>query len=304
MLLAFPETFTTIAIPVFVVICAALGVSNISLMRHEGVCLHNALSLFFGILFIGVTVVLYGLYDAIYNGLILPNGLERDPVFMAVNAAVPTFFLLMLCYLECVFAGVCILAAAASRVIPKYDKDFVIILGCSIDKKGGLRPLLKQRTDRAIRFAWDQEIASGKPVLFVPSGGKGTNEVISEASAMEIYLLTHGAEKYEVFPEKESRNTYENMVFSKRIIDRIKPGAKVSFATTNYHIFRSGIYAIKAGLDAEGIASGTKWYFWPNGFIREFFAILRDNKRTHFLFTAILFVLCAGIFIFMLNYSL
>ena len=137
-------------------------------------------------------------------------------------------------------------------------------------------------------------IDTGKPMKYVPSGGQGTNEVMSEGSAMELYLLTRGAESYEVMPEKASKSTWENMVFSKKLIDAVKPDAKVAFATTNYHILRSGILARRAGLDAEGIAGDTKWYFWPNGFVREFFAILTMNVKAH-VFVAIVTALCCAL---------
>ena len=97
---------------------------------------------------------------------------------------------------------------------------------------------------------------------------------MSEGSAMEMYLLSHSAEQYEILPEKKSVNTYENMLFAKRLIDEEMPDAKVCYVTTNYHVLRSGILARKAGLDAEGLASGTKWYFWPNGYVREIVGIL------------------------------
>ena len=64
------------------------------------------------------------------------------------------------------------------------------------------------------------------------------------------------------------------------------------FATTNYHMLRSGILAHKAGLDAQGIAGDTKWYFWPNGFIREFFGILAMNMKSHVFTAIILAVIC------------
>ena len=112
---------------------------------------------------------------------------------------------------------------------------------------------------------------------------------------MELYLLTRGAEDYEVFPEKKSRNTLENFALSKEIIDRLQPGAKVAFATTNYHILRSGILARKAGLDAEGVAGDTKWYFWPNGFIREFFGILALNIRVHIIVAIVTAAVCAAL---------
>ena len=178
------------------------------------------------------------------------------------------------CYFDYLLTGILWMGFLAARHKPAYDKDFVIIPGCSISKQGGLLPLLKGRTNRAIRFAWDQERATGKPVRYIPTGGQGPDEIMSEGSAMEFYLLSHGAEQYEVLPEKTSVNTYENMLFSKRLIDEVAPEAKTCFVTTNYHVLRSGILARKVGLDAEGLASDTKWYFWPNGFAREVIAVL------------------------------
>ena len=176
--------------------------------------------------------------------------------------------------LAVLLAGMILAGFIAARHQPAYDKDFAIIPGCSISKQGGLLPLLKGRTNRAIRFAWDQERATGKPVRYIPTGGQGPDEIMSEGSAMEMYLLSHSAEQYEILPEKKSVNTYENMLFAKRLIDEEMPDAKVCYVTTNYHVLRSGILARKAGLDAEGLASGTKWYFWPNGYVREMVGIL------------------------------
>ena len=110
---------------------------------------------------------------------------------------------------------------------------------------------------------------------------------------MELYLLSHSAEEYEVFPEKESTNTRENFAFSKKIIDKINPRARIAFATTNYHILRSGILAWQVGIDAEGIASKTKWYFWPNGFAREAIAIFVLTKYYHFVSLGVMACFCA-----------
>lgn len=282
-ILSFPREFSFWGALFIVGISVLVGISNIVLIRHEGFCLNNALSLIVAGLYIGGTAAVYFIAD------LLPT-----------NLFFPLFLLTLLCYLECTFVGAVIMGWKAAHQVPSYDKDFIIILGCSIDKRGGLLPLLKGRVNRAVRFAWEQEIASGKPLKYVPSGGQGPNEVISEGSAMELYLLTHGAEDYEVFPEKKSRNTWENMVFSKKLIDQLQPGAKIAFATTNYHMLRSGILARKAGIDAEGIAGDTKWYFWPNGFVREFFGILRMHIKAHLMVAAIAAALC-GAFVWLVN---
>ena len=280
-IVAFPRRFSYYALFVFIAMCAAVFVSNVELMRREGFRPKNALSLLLAALYVGGTLLVYWLSDLIENRLLAGSDAFSSPAFVFFRTAVPLFLLTLICYFECILVGTAVMGWKAAHQVPRYDKDFIIILGCSIDRRGGLLPLLKGRVNRAIRYAWDQEIASGKPLKYVPSGGQGPNEVMSEGSAMELYLLTRGAEPYEVFPEKASATTEENMRFSKRIIDEQKPDAKIAFATTNYHMLRSGIIARQCGIDAEGIAGQTKWYFWPNGFIREFFAILKMHVRVH-----------------------
>ena len=292
-LLAFPRTFSYYAFFVILFICVLLGISNVELIRHEGFRLHNALSLLVAGLYGGGTMAVYLIADKLYESIFVPLGLSTNPVFIVLSTVIPLFLLLVLCYFECILAGTGILGWIAARAVPAYDKDYIIILGCSIDKRGGLLPLLRGRVNRAVRFAWEQEIATGKALRYVPSGGQGPNELMSEGSAMGFYLMPHGAEEYEVIPEKQSRNTWENFCFSKKLIEEMTPHPKVAFATTNYHILRSGILANKAGLDAQGIAGDTKWYFWPNGFVREFFGILAMERKVHLRAVAVIAAVCA-----------
>lgn len=292
-LLAFPRTFSYYAFFVILFICVLLGISNVELIRHEGFRLHNALSLLVAGLYGGGTMAVYLIADKLYESIFVPLGLSTNPVFIVLSTVIPLFLLLVLCYFECILAGTGILGWIAARAVPAYDKDYIIILGCSIDKRGGLLPLLRGRVNRAVRFAWEQEIATGKALRYVPSGGQGPNEIMSEGAAMGFYLMTHGAEEYEVIPEKQSRNTWENFCFSKKLIEEMTPHPKVAFATTNYHILRSGILANKAGLDAQGIAGDTKWYFWPNGFVREFFGILAMERKVHLRAVAVIAAVCA-----------
>ena len=69
------------------------------------------------------------------------------------------------------------------------------------------------------------------------------------------------------------------MKFSKAKILERKPQAKIAFSTTNFHVFRSGLYARKLKMRAEGMGAKTKWYFWPNAAVREFIGLLKDHKR-------------------------
>lgn len=290
----FPSKFSYLAVPVIVIICSGVFVSNIALIRHEGFRIFNLLGAILGGAFVVASLGIDFASRVTENMLVSKLGPGQNHLLLTAHSVLCTFAVTLLCYFECIYFATIIMAVIAVKHRPNYDKDFMIILGCSIDKRGGLLPLLKSRTNRAIKFAWEQEIATGKSMRYIPSGGQGPNEVISEGSAMEMYLLSHGAESYEVFPEKNSRNTYENFAFSKRIIEEMtEKGSetKTAFATTNYHILRSGILARYAGLDAEGIASETKWYFWPNGFIREFVGIIALKKKAHIKVTSVILVI-------------
>lgn len=289
---ALPQEFAVFALPVVLLFALAIFISNLALIRHEGFRLTNLLGALIGVLFLGTTIGANVLAAFIYKYVLTPAGLIESRGYITFRNSFWMFVMMMICYFECILVGFCIMSFVTSKHIPAYDKDFIIILGCLISKEGGLLPLLKGRTNRAIRFAWDQEVATGKTVRYVPSGGKGPNEVMAEGSAIELYLLSHGAEYDEVFPEKESKNTFENMKFSKQLIDKLNPNAKIAFATTNYHTYRSGILARRAGFDAEGIASKTKWYFWPNGLIREFFGVLAINRKAHGIACGICGVFC------------
>ncbi len=258
-------------------ICLFLSISNVFLLKKEGFRRSNLLGLIFSTVYL---IVINCIWQPLNT---MPEILNRLLIFIR----------LMLCYAECTMLSICIMGYVTARIEPRYDSDFVIILGCSISKKGKVRPLLKGRVNRAIRYAWDQEIRTGKPVKYVPSGGQGKDEPMSEGSAMEMYLLSHSAEDYEVFPEKKSKNTMENLVFSKKIIDGLKENAKVAVVTNNFHILRSGMLANAAGFyHADMAGSSTKWYFWPNAFLRELVAIVFMHMRCHLLFTLVFAAVC------------
>ena len=184
-------------------------------------------------------------------------------------------------YMECTVIAIWIMGYAVLKIKPVYEKDYVIILGCSISKTGLLRPLIKKRVNRAIHFVWEQEIKNEKTAYYVPSGGKGDDEPLSEGSAMELYLLSHGAEDFEVFPEKKSRNTEENLRFSKKIINDLNPDAKIAVVTSDFHVLRSGMLAKNEGMEVQVIGSESKLYFWPGAFFRETIAILYMYRKVH-----------------------
>lgn len=260
--------FMILSAPFILLFSAGLCISNISLIRHEGKRLVNLLGILLSILMIGGEIYIF-LDNYYYSG---------SHFAIMMHDAVNTAFAALYLYYECMLIGTIIVNLIVIRHKPDYDKDFIIILGCGLMDDGSVTPLLKGRADRALRFAREQYEATGKEVTFIASGGQGPDEVNSEAEAIQRYLMEQGVPAERILLEDRSTDTAENMEFSKAIIDRIDPHAKVIYSTTNYHIFRSGLKARRVKLKATGIGARTKWYFWPNATVREFVGILTDHK--------------------------
>ena len=147
--------------------------------------------------------------------------------------------------------GIIVADSIAAKYEPEKDKDFLIVLGCGLKKDGTPTNLLKGRLD--------------------------LDEVVSESASMKRYLMEQGVPAERIIEEDRSTDTRENMRFSKEKIWAIDPGAKVAFCTTNYHVFRSGLFARRVKMRAVGMGAETKWYFWPNAAVREFVGLLTQH---------------------------
>ena len=263
----------------FAAFAAAMAVSNIELLRHQRPRPQNMLGILVGILLAaGIAVSLY------ITSLDFSGSEQEYRIHMTIQNTCTTFFV----YFECMLAGSVICGLRAARHSPAPDKDFIVILGCWFRKDGSLPPLLKGRVDKALAFWRCQKEATGKEACFVPSGGRGPDESMPEAEAIRQYLLSQDVPSRLIRPETASKNTFENMSFSKEIIRESDPEAQVVFATTSYHVFRSGIWANLAGLPAEGIGSKTKWWYWPNAFMRETAGLLQKRWKQEILLLVLL----------------
>jgi len=180
-------------------------------------------------------------------------------------------------YCECMLIGAVVANIIAAKHKPAYDKEYVIILGCGIRDDGTPTPLLRGWIDKAIEFSKRQFAETGRAPAFITSGGQGPEEVISESECMKRYMITQGISEGRIIQEDKSADTLENMKFSKKKLEEAGksiPDTKVAFSTTNYHVFRSGLYAKRVKLQAEGMGSDTKWYFWPNASVRELVGLM------------------------------
>jgi len=278
-----------ILLPIAFIMSILVTISNIQLIRKEGMSLKNLLGLFLGLFICILSLLPDYLYRLLMNIQIINIYNLNSPGPYIYNF-IETVIYLTITYLECILVGTIIIAIKSIKTKVDYNKDYIIILGCKIKKDGTLTPLLKGRVDRALEFRNKQLESTGKDLIFIPSGGKGNDEVISEAEAIKNYLLEQGINKNNIIVEDKSKNTYENIKFSNKLID--KKNANICFSTTNYHVLRAGLIATEQGLKIEGIGSKTKSYFWINAFIREFIGTLHKEKKKHvILFLSIILVI-------------
>ena len=267
-LLGSAKSYMIYSLPFLVVFCAALCVSNAALLRHEGRRLINVLGVFLSFLILAGAAFLLR-FDAYVWG-------SRMEVML--HDLVANVFASVYLYFECMLIGTIVADAIAADYEPEKNKDFLIVLGCGLKPDGTPTPLLQGRLDRALAFSEQQKAETGKDLVFVTSGGKGSDEPVSESEAMARYLLDHGVPEARILREDRSTNTFENMQFSKEKIWAIDPEAKIAFSTTNFHVFRSGLFARRVKMRAVGMGAKTKWYYWPNAAVREFAGLLTRHR--------------------------
>lgn len=267
-LLSSAKKYMMISAPFLLVFSAALCISNISLIRHEGKRLVNLLGIILSFLLLAGVALMFW-FDYAVSG---------SQLQVMIHDLLANLFAAIYLYFECMLIGVIVADGIAAHYEPEKNKDYIIILGCGLKKDGTPSNLLKGRIDRALDFRDRQIAETGKDLIFVASGGQGPDEVISESTSMKRYLMEHGIPEEQIIEEDRSTDTFENMRYSKEKIWAVDPTARVAFSTTNYHVFRSGLFARRVKMRAVGMGAKTKWYFWPNAAVREFAGLLTKHK--------------------------
>ncbi|MBQ5340930.1 MAG: YdcF family protein, partial [Oscillospiraceae bacterium] len=177
------------------------------------------------------------------------------------------------------------------------DFDYVVIHGAGLINGEKVTKLLSDRLDKAI----DVYRKDPTPPKMIPSGGQGSDEKVSEASAMKDYLLEHGIPESDIIMEDRSTTTFENLRFSKEIIDSFDGRKYTALVSSNYHVFRAMRYARMIGLSCTGIGSHVAFYYWPSALIREYIAIHAEKKHLIMLIIGWLLFVGAMMFVFFVD---
>lgn len=237
---------------------------------------------------IGILVFL-GVLSALYGILVLQVGSGTS--FWLIWEVIGICFFLLALFLHKDFFGIykkigmclngmiavgiialiilCGMIVTEFKGIGNSDMDYIIVLGAQI-REDGPSVVLRYRLDAAIKY-----LNENPNTMCIVSGGQGSNEKISEAEAMAEYLLKNGIEKNRIILEDKSKNTVENIKYSKLLMK--EPYESVGIVTNNFHVFRATQIAKAQGLKGVcGIAAKSSALYLPNNVLRECLGILKD----------------------------
>lgn len=152
-----------------------------------------------------------------------------------------------------------------------FTEDCVLVLGSGI-RGEKILPTLQFRLDKCIEY-----LQHNPKALIIVSGGKGRNETICESEAMKRYLVSKGVDAERIYEDCNSKNTRENMAFSKMILDSLFPFGNYSVAciTSDYHAYRAGKLSEKVDLSISHYNAKTAWYLYPAAYCRETLSIIK-----------------------------
>ncbi len=150
-----------------------------------------------------------------------------------------------------------------------YDLDYLIVLGTYVEDDQPSTSL-KQRLDTAMEY-----MEVNEDIIVIVSGGKGTEEQLSEAYVMATYLMNNGVDSERILMEDKATSTRENLIFS---FEMIPEDASVGVVTNSFHVYRAMALAKKLDLDnVKGIAAPSQKLLLPSNMAREFFVTIKEK---------------------------
>lgn len=152
-----------------------------------------------------------------------------------------------------------------------YTEDSVIVLGAGIHGEHISR-ILRERLDTAVEY-----YNKNTGAIIVVSGGQGPQEEITEALAMERYLIDKGVPQSSIIKEEKASSTFENFKNSKQLLDEFfDKEYSTAFITNEYHVYRAERIAKKGGLENTAhLHSSTQWHSVLPGTLRECLAVIK-----------------------------
>ncbi len=168
--------------------------------------------------------------------------------------------LVLFCVLSCFMINAC--------YQPPAEDATVVVLGAALRGENPSR-LLRERLETAADYLHQNPNA-----VCVVSGGQGEDEVCSEASVMKRYLMEKGIAEHRIYTEEQSTSTFENIRFSKALIEQHGLCGNIALVTQEFHQYRAAKLAQQAGFENIGaLPSKTPFYLLGSYWVRDFAGI-------------------------------
>ncbi|MBE6759251.1 MAG: YdcF family protein [Ruminococcaceae bacterium] len=161
-------------------------------------------------------------------------------------------------------------------IAPRARGEYTLLVLGSKLKNGKPGRMLRRRLDKAA-----SELKKHPGLMCVVTGGRAPDQPCAEADAMREYLLEKGVDAERVIVENLSSTTYENFLFSRKIIEEKGLPVRAGVVTDRFHQFRSGRIARTARMDSFPVSCGTAWYFSVQFWMRDMLCITERLIRGH-----------------------
>lgn len=219
----------------------------------------------FGVLFVIGNISVLCLILVLFN----KAKISRNKKIKGISQFISIFYSIFLISFFIIESYIIYEAKAGKKVDVK-NIDFVIILGA------GLNGDIPSKTLESRLKVGTQFLLKNQNLPVVVSGGQGKGETVSEAKAMGRYLIKNGIEENRIYYESKSTTTYENLKYSKQILNQLGVNdPTVLIVTSDYHIVRASMIAKDIGLENHGLGGKSPIFVGINYFIREYFGIVK-----------------------------
>jgi uncharacterized SAM-binding protein YcdF (DUF218 family) len=130
---------------------------------------------------------------------------------------------------------------------------YLVVLGTSV-KRSEPTPMLQDRIDAAYEF-----LSQNPDVICIATGYQGEWADLSEAACIRRELVEMGIDESRIWIEEQATSTKENFEYTLALIQE-KTGSrpeKIGVLSSEYHLFRAGIFAAKQGVDIVTLPAKT-----------------------------------------------
>ncbi len=175
----------------------------------------------------------------------------------------------VLIYAFCFYAIVITILMLLASFIKPQKGATAVTLGNRATKNGP-GELLKGRINATHRY-----LTKNADTVAVLSGGKCKKDYVEEAICMYNELKKLGIGKSRLIIEDKSRSTYENIIFSQRIIENTDKNKNLAIVTDRFHQLRARFIVRKLKFKSKvgAVNSQTPFLYIPTYYVREWFGL-------------------------------